>query len=55
MLELAWGLIANANGGNWDLATPDWREAAIHWRANYHFLLAHLRTTGELVYGQEEE
>jgi hypothetical protein len=31
-LEIAWGIIANAYGGNWDLATEEWREAAIRWR-----------------------
>ena len=31
-LELAWGLIANAYGGDWDSAPEDWRKAAIRWR-----------------------
>jgi hypothetical protein len=31
-LELAWGLIANAYGGNWKLASPEWRGAAERWR-----------------------
>jgi hypothetical protein len=31
-LEIAWGLIANANEGNWDGETQEWREAAIRWR-----------------------
>lgn len=31
-LDLAWGLIANANGGDWTLATPEWRAAAERWR-----------------------
>ena len=30
--ELAWGLIANAYGGNWDLAPGAWRAAAERWR-----------------------
>jgi hypothetical protein len=30
--ELAWGLIANAYGGNWGIATDVWREAAERWR-----------------------
>ncbi len=34
--ELAWGLIANAYGGDWTLASPEWREAAERWRDNYH-------------------
>jgi hypothetical protein len=36
MLEAAWGLIANANEGDWDKALPEWREAAVRWRAAYH-------------------
>ena len=36
LLELAWGLIANAGGGNWDLETERWRVAAAVWRDRYH-------------------
>lgn len=32
LLELAWGVIANASGGNWALETPQWQEAASSWR-----------------------
>jgi hypothetical protein len=35
LLESAWGIIANANGGDWDKATPEWKDAAIRWRDNY--------------------
>lgn len=31
-MELAWGLIANAYGGNWASATDEWRQAAERWR-----------------------
>ena len=31
-LDIAWGLIANANEGDWDKATPEWRAAAERWR-----------------------
>lgn len=31
-LELAWGIIANAFGGDWSQASPEWREAAEKWR-----------------------
>lgn len=34
-IEMAWGLIANAHGGNWDLATEEWRKAAERWRDIY--------------------
>lgn len=35
MLELAWGIIANAHGGNWDAASIEWRGAAEKWRDRY--------------------
>ena len=35
-LELAWGLIANSYGGNWELANDEWRGAAERWRDKYH-------------------
>ena len=31
-LGLAWGLIANNYGGDWDQATDEWRAAAERWR-----------------------
>ncbi|MHC4297934.1 MAG: hypothetical protein ACYS7Y_11575 [Planctomycetota bacterium] len=34
--ELAWVLIANAYGGNWNTASPEWKEAAEQWRHKYH-------------------
>lgn len=34
-LELAWGIIANAYGGNWSLASDEWRTAAENWRDNH--------------------
>lgn len=33
--EMAWVLIANAYGGNWDLASKEWRDAAERWRDAY--------------------
>lgn len=38
-LETAWGVIANANGGNWDSASQDWRTAAEKWRDRWHEIL----------------
>ncbi len=35
MLDLAWGLIANASGGNWKLESPEWVAAAERWRDRY--------------------
>ena len=31
-LESAWGIIANANEGDWDKALPTCKEAAERWR-----------------------
>lgn len=36
LLELAWGVIANAGEGSWDRETPEWKEAAERWRNDYH-------------------
>lgn len=39
-LELAWGIIANAYGGNWDLAeNKEWKPAAERWRDNYNKII----------------
>ena len=50
--ELAWGLIANAYGGNWDLAseTSGWKDAAVRWRDNYH---AHLPSSKKAAAAEE--
>jgi len=42
-LEMAWVLIANANGGNWDLASGEWRTSAEKWRDRYHEFLRQAR------------
>lgn len=34
-LDSAWGLIANAGGGDWTRETPEWQEAAARWRDGY--------------------
>jgi len=36
LLEWAWGIIANAHGGDWEKASEDWRGAAEKWRDEYH-------------------
>jgi len=33
--ESAWGLIANAYGSDWNLASDEWKQAAEKWRDNY--------------------
>jgi hypothetical protein len=35
LLELAWGIIANASGGDWTKETAEWQEAAAKWRDKY--------------------
>ena len=32
LLMLAWGVIANTGGGNWDTQSEDWKHAAARWR-----------------------
>lgn len=34
-IEEAWGIIANAHGGDWSKASAEWREAAERWRDEY--------------------
>ena len=36
LLESAWGIIANAGGGDWTTQTDDWQRAAARWREEYH-------------------
>lgn len=36
LLYWAWTVIANANEGNWDSTSPEWREAATKWRDAWH-------------------
>jgi len=35
-LEWAWGIIANAGGGDWEKESREWQEAATKWRDAYH-------------------
>ena len=41
LLELAWGLISNASGGNWLNENKAWQEAAHKWRDDYFATLPH--------------
>ena len=36
LAEYAWGIIANAGGGDWTTQTDDWQKAAAKWRDQYH-------------------
>ena len=31
-IEIAWGIIANAGGGDWGKESEGWQEAAVRWR-----------------------
>lgn len=41
-MEDAWGVIANAAGGNWGNESADWQAAARHWADNYNGMLGKL-------------
>ena len=36
LLGRAWGVIANASGGNWANESEMWQDAAAAWRDDYH-------------------
>ncbi len=36
LTEMAWGIIATAYGGEWNLAPDDWRDDARKWRDEYY-------------------
>jgi hypothetical protein len=35
-IEIAFGIIANAGGGNWTLESVEWQEAAARWRDAFY-------------------
>lgn len=35
-LEMAWTIIANAGGGDWQKESAEWQEVAAKWRDRYH-------------------
>ncbi len=39
IIEAAWGIIANAGGGDWSKESEDWQWAAKAWRDRYHAML----------------
>lgn len=43
-MDVAWGIIANAYGGNWEEASPVWKAAAEHWRDNHYRAYAELKS-----------
>ena len=48
LLSDAWGIIANAGGGDWTTQTKQWQRAATQWRDDYH-ALAFLKKENENV------
>ena len=58
LLESAWGLIANAYGGDWDLASEasGWKKAAERWRDEYHKVIKiHTKMCNDWTKRWEEE
>lgn len=35
LLEIAWGVIANASGGDWTKENKEWQDAAARWRDDW--------------------
>ena len=35
LIEMAWSIMANVSGGDWDKQSQDWQEAAGKWRDDY--------------------
>lgn len=55
-LDTAWGIIANAGGGDWMKETQEWRTAATEWRNRVLPNLARgrmFRDQGKLSAGDE--
>lgn len=48
LLETAWGIIANAGGGDWTTQTFEWASAAARWRSDY-FAYLDSRRQGDAV------
>lgn len=53
-LEAAWGIIANAGGGDWRKESVDWREAAAKWRDRYHTLLKPVFLRTNPIHGEHQ-
>ena len=43
-LEIAWGIIANASGGDWDKESEMWRKAAIEFGERNGFRAKKIKT-----------
>lgn len=51
IVEFGWGIIANANGGNWETLSQEWKEAA--WRFEKQFYTNIWRSTPDATYKQQ--
>lgn len=49
LCESAWGIIANAYGGDWELANNDWQNAAQRWRDHWNKMLPKTRPIEEKI------
>jgi hypothetical protein len=36
LIMAAWGIIANAGGGDWTTESHEWQRAAENWRSQFH-------------------
>lgn len=36
LLHWGWTIMANAHGGDWDKASPEWKSAVEKWRDDFH-------------------
>lgn len=52
LAEAAWGIIANAGGGDWARESPDWQEAAARWRDQYHDTRLTTRAPGRATHSR---
>ena len=55
LLAYAWGIIANVDGGPWDLQTNDWIISAKQWRADYGKMLKEMRTDNITVHPEDSD
>jgi len=51
LLVTAWGVIANAGGGDWDTQTLEWKGAAERWRDRYFAVLPARSDSPEIPVG----
>jgi hypothetical protein len=49
LLAEAWGIIANASGGDWSREVKEWGVAALRWRDDYHAYLDRQREAAEFA------